>query len=174
MLKNRKFNDKEINLILKNMVILIDKREKTDHIKKWMEYKNRCEVKDMSLSQGDYSFMIKAIPELGILNDLYYDREICIEKKSGLNEISQNFTKHRARFEHELSTYPGKMVILIEDCWSNLFQGNYDANYNRKSFIGSVMAFYHRYNVPFHFQKKEEMGVFIYTFFRYYMREKLK
>ena len=174
MLNYRNFSDKDINLILKNMVILIDKKEKTDHIKQWLSYKNRCEYMDFSLSQGDYSFMIKPVPELGITEELFFDRHICIEKKSGLDEISQNFTKHRARFEHELSAYPGKMVILIEDSWSNLFQGNYRANYNRKSFIGSVMAFYHRYDVPFHFQKKEEMGVFIYTFFRYWLRERLK
>ncbi len=174
MLEYRRFTDKEIDLIIKSMVILIDRREKTSHIKEWLSYKNRCEYLDVTLSNGDYSFMVKAIPELGITEDLYFDKEICIEKKSGLDEISQNFTKHRSRFEHELSTYKGKMVILIEDTWTNLFQGNYKANYNRKSFIGSVMAFYHRYNVPFHFQKKEEMGVFIYTYFRYYLREKLK
>lgn len=175
MINNRNFSDKEIDEILKNMVILVDSREKSNaHIVEWMEYKNRCEFERMALPNGDYSCKLKAMPEFGINNDVYFHREFVIERKNSLDEISQNFTKHRTRFEEELATKKGKMIIAIEDSWTNLFQGNYSAKYNRRSFIGSVMAFWNRYDVPFVFLKSEEIGVFIYTQMRYFLREKLK
>ena len=175
MLNNRKFTDKEIDTILDNMIILVDTRERSNlHILDWCEYKNRVETKKMGLPNGDYSFMLKAIPELGIPNDMYFHKEFVIERKNSLDEISQNFTKNRARFEHELSSYKGKLIIAIEDSWTNLFQGNYKSDYGRRSFIGSVFAFEHRYDVSFRFLKKEEIAVFIYGEMRYFLREKLK
>jgi ERCC4-type nuclease len=175
MLKNRNFTDNEVEKILKNMVLLVDSREKSNqHILEWCSYKNRVETKKIGLPNGDYSCMLKAIPELGIPTDLYFHDEFVIERKNSLDEISQNFTKNRARFEHELGTHKGKLIIAIEDTWTNLFQGNYNSSYNRKSFIGSVFAFEHRYDVSFRFLKQEEMGVFIYGEMRYFLREKLK
>lgn len=175
MLANRNFSDDDIDKILKNMRILIDTREKSNqHLKDWLDYKNRCGHERITISNGDYSCMLKACPEYGINEDLYFHKEFVIERKNSLDELSQNFTKHRARFEHELGTFKGKMIIAVEDSWTNLFQGNYNSKYNRKSFIGTVMAFTHRYDVSFNFLKKEEIGVFVYTQCRYFLREKLK
>jgi ERCC4-type nuclease len=175
MLNNRNFTDKDIDTILKNMVILVDTREKANtHIAEWLEYKNRCEWIKMKLNNGDYSCMLKAMPEFGITHDLYFHNEFSIERKNSLDEISQNFTKNRTRFEEELATKKGQMIIAIEDDWTNLFQGNYQSKYDRRSFIASIMAFWHRYDVPFVFLDKEEIPVFIYTHMRYFLREKLK
>lgn len=174
MFKYRKFSDDEIKQICKNIVILIDTREKTSHIKEWLDYKNRCQYKTIKLDYGDYSFMVKAIPELGIIEDLYFDKSIVIEKKSSLDELSQNFTTNRARFEEELAMFKGKMVVVIEDTWDNLFTGNYQAKYNRKAYIGTLQAFEHRYNVPFKFMSSKAIPVFIYTYFYYYLRSLLK
>jgi hypothetical protein len=174
MIQNRKFTDDEIKLILKNMVILVDAREKTDFVEKWCGKKNRCETKRIKLEQGDYSCMLKAIPELGIPNDLYFDREIVIEKKSGLDEIATNLTKHRARFEEELAMFNGKMDIVIVDKWDNLFMGSYQSQYNRQAFIGSVQSFAARYDVDFKFMSIEAFPVYVFTRMYYYLRFKLK
>ena len=77
MINNRNFTDKEIETILKNMVVLVDTREKANsHILEWLDYKNRCEYEKIALSNGDYSCKLKAITELGIPNDLYFHRDL--------------------------------------------------------------------------------------------------
>lgn len=173
-----KFTDAEIDKILtESMVILIDKRDKPDkntHITDWITKKNRGMYERVTLANGDYSCMLKANPEYGIMHDMYFDKEIVIERKANWEEISNNFTTKRSQFEHELSSYNGQMIIMIEDTWTRLFMGTYDTQYNRRSFIASVMTFWNRYNVPFACVNKEESAVFIFTLLRYYLREKLK
>ena len=175
MLEYRKFTKEEIESICKNIVILIDTREKrAENVVQWCDYKNRYKYEFQKLDQGDYSFKVNAIPELGITNDLYFDKKVAVEKKNSLDELSQNFTTHRARFEEELSTHKGKLVVAINDSWDNLFQGNYKSQYNRRSFIGTMMSFWHRYDVPFIFVGEEALPVFISTYFHYYLKELLK
>jgi hypothetical protein len=174
MIQYRKFSDDEIKKICSNMIILIDSREKSDYVLKWCSHKNRCETKVMKLDQGDYSFMVKAVPELGITEDLYFDRKIVIERKNSLDELSQNFTKNRSRFEEELAMFKGKMDIVISDSWDALFMGRYSSNYNRQAFIGTLQSFKHRYNVNFQFMSDEAFPVFVYTNFYYYLRSLLK
>lgn len=176
-LKNRRFTDKEIDLIIKNLVVLVDRREKPDkntHITDWFEYKNRCKYERVTLKQGDYSFRIDPIPELGINHPIWFDRDFTIERKMNLEEISTNLTSKRSQFEHEFSSFKGKMIVVIEDSWSRLFMGTYNTKYNRKSFIASVFTFWQRYDVPFVFLTKEEIPVFIYAQCVYFLKEYLK
>jgi len=174
MIKYRKFTDDEIKKICGSIIILIDKREKSTHVKEWCDHKSRCKYKDITLSQGDYSFYLEAMPEYGIMSDLYFDKDIVVERKNSLDEISQNMTKNRARFEEELAMFNGKMTIAIADTWDNLFQGKYKAQYDRKSFIASIMSFEHRYDVAFKFVSDEAFPVYIYAYFYYFLRELLK
>lgn len=174
MFKYRKFTDDEIKQICKNMVILIDTREQQTHIQEWLSHKDRCQFKKTKLDNGDFSFMLPAMPEYGLIEDMYFDKTIVIERKNSLDEISQNFTTNRARFEEELSTFKGKMVVLIEDSWDNLFLGKYTAKYNRQAFIGTLQAFEHRYGVTFKFMSNKASPVFIYTYFYYFLRSLLK
>ena len=177
MLNNMKFTDKQIETLLGNITILIDKRDKPDkntHITGWLDKKKRGEYERVTLSNGDYSCKLRATPELGIMHDMYFDKEFVIERKANWEEISTNFTKKRGQFEQELSSYNGQLIIMIEDSWDRLFLGTYDTSYNRISFIATVMTFWNRYNVPFTCQSKESAGVFIYTMCRYFVREKLK
>lgn len=174
MIQYRKFTDDEIKKICKNIVILIDTREKSDHVEKWASHKNRCETKRIKLDQADYSFMLKAMPEFGIDQDLYFDREIAIERKNSLDELAQNFTKNRSRFEEELAMFNGKLAIVVSDTWDNLFTGSYQSQYNRQAFIGTVQSFTHRYGVSFHMMSDLAFPVFVYTYFFYWLRSKLK
>lgn len=174
MLEYRKFTDDEIKKICKNIVILVDKREKSTYVKDWCAHKNRCKTEDFTLEQGDYSFKLPAMPEYGITTDLYFDRKIAIERKNSLDEISRNFTDGRSRFKEEFAMFPGKMTVIINDTWTNLFMGKYKSGYNRVSFIGSVQSFSHRYDISFQFMTVEEFPVFVYTHFYYYLRSILK
>jgi len=174
MLKNRKFTDDEIKKICSSLVVLIDRREKTSYMKDWCNHKSRCQYKEVTLSQGDYSFMLPANEEFGITHDLYFDREIVVEKKSGWDELSQNLTKNRSRFEEELAMFNGKMAILVLEPHDTLFMGTYTSKYDRKSFIASVMTFRHRYNVTFESVTSEAFPVWVYGYLYYYLRSVLK
>ena len=81
---------KEQDAVLSSMTILVDTREhegKNDHILSYFD-KREIPWKRQKLDQGDYSCMIPANEGLGISEDLYFDREVMIERKANLNEIS--------------------------------------------------------------------------------------
>ena len=142
MLNNRKYTDTEIKEICKNIVLVYDSREKNNkHILDWCSYKNRVEVSKEKLDYGDYTFKVKPIPELGIMHWLDFRNEIVVERKNGWDELSQNFLKNRARFCEELAMCKAEMYILIEEPWTNLFQGKYRSQYNNRAFISSLQTF---------------------------------
>ena len=87
------------------MVVLVDTREKSNsHIIEWLD-KKKIPYKLKALSNGDYSFYVPANPNLNIDRDLFFDSHIMIERKGSLEELSSNFSQHRARFEEEMATY---------------------------------------------------------------------
>ena len=49
--------------------------------------------KTRALKTGDYSFMIKACPELGFQYDTYFVDELCIERKNSLSELAGNLSQ---------------------------------------------------------------------------------
>lgn len=170
-----KYSEKEIDKIINSIVILIDTREKVnDHI---IDYLNKANIpwKSMKLDYGDYSFYVPQNEDLDIPRDLYFDKEIIIERKASLDEIIGNFTKRRSDFKEEMSLAPKTKVILLENCtYADLINGNYMSKYNQKSFWGSLHSFWHRYGVPFFFIDKKMSGFFIRGFFQYYLRSKIK
>ena len=157
------------------MVILVDTREKQGHVAEWFD-KKKVPWKSKALSKGDYSFMIPANEKLGIPKDCYFDRDIVVERKASLEEISGNLTQHRDRFEHELSLAPKNKVLLIENAdFGDIVEGNYDTQYNRKSFLASLFTFWHRYDTPVFFMPDNKYsGIFIKLYFEYYLRNYLK
>lgn len=174
MLTKYYYTDKEKEQIIKSMVILVDGREKegkNNHILDWFD-KKKIPWKKKSLSKGDYSFYIPANEELHIPRDLYFDSDIVVERKASLEEISGNLTQHRDRFEHELSLAPKNKVLLIENAnFEDIVEGNYDTQYNRKSFLASLFTFWIRYNCPVFFMPDNKYsGLFITLYFQYYLK----
>ena len=111
MIQLYKFTDSEIKELLDSIVILVDTKEKVNaHITGWFD-KKKIPWKKKSLSKGDYSFYISANEALGIPKDLYFDKEIVVERKASLEEISGSLTQNRERFEHELSLAPKHKVL---------------------------------------------------------------
>ena len=176
MLHLYKYTDKEYDELIKSMVIIVDTREKKNHhIIDWFDKKNIL-WKNKKLDYGDYSFMIPENKESGIFKDIYFDKKIVIEKKSGLNELSTNLTKERARFKEELTLAPSNKVLLIENAnYSDVIEGNYDTQYNKKSYYASLHSFWHQFNLPIFFMPDSKYsGVFIKGYFEYYLRNYLR
>lgn len=172
---NKGYKDKDIEKILKKIVVLVDSREKVwSHIKMYFKSK-KIEFEIKTLDFGDYTFMLPKCPDLGIEEDVYFNNEIVIERKANAEEISGNFTDGRERFEREFERGSNKIRILIEESsYSDISNGKYNTEFNSNSFLGSLHSFQEKYNAPFFFINKENSGEYIYNTFKYYLRNKLK
>jgi len=176
MLKHYKYTDKEKNELLKSIVIIVDKREqKCGHITDWFDKKGIKWV-EKTLKNGDYSCYLPANPELNIERDMYFDGEIIVERKNSVDELAGNFTKHRTRFEEEMATFPGKKYLLIEgNTYGDVVAGNYRSEYAAKSYLATLHAFNHRYDLQVFFMPDKSLsGLWIYSTFMYWLRERLR
>ncbi len=158
------------------MTILVDTREKNNsHL---CEYWDRKGVlyKKKALDYGDYSFMIPKNAILDIPRDVYFDKEIMVERKGSAEELSGNLTKERDRLEKELSLAPKTKVILLENCsYVDIATGNYNTQYNKKSYWASIHSFWHKYNSPIFFMPDiKYSGLFIRGYFEYYLKNFLR
>ena len=154
------------------MIILVDTREKQNtHITESFD-KNGIHYKSKALDYGDYSFALPKNEALSIQRDMYFNKRVVIERKASLEEISGNLTKERDRFEKELSLAPKDKVLLIENAnYSDIANGNYNTQYNKKSFLASLHSFWFKYNVPIFFMPDNKYsGLFIKKYFEYYFK----
>ena len=113
--------------------------------------------------------------ELNINRDIYFDKEVCIERKNSLEELSGNLTTSRARFKTEFAQFKGDMQLMIEDCcYKDLIEGNYNTKYDKKSFTASLHSISTEFGVPFIFINKAYSGTYIYMHLRYWLRNLIK
>lgn len=171
-----KYTDKEIDEITNSMVILVDTREKENsHIIEWLD-KKKIAHKSKALSNGDYSFYIPMNSELNIERDLYFDKQIMIERKSSLEELSGNLTTNRSRFEEEMATYLGKKYLLIENAnYQDVVNNNYDTKFGNKAFLASLHSFDHRYDLQNIFMPdKSYSGLYMYGVFKYFLKNTIR
>lgn len=158
------------------MLILIDTREKQNlHITDSFD-KNDIGYKRKALDYGDYSFALPKNEDLSIPRDIYFSKMICIERKASLEEISYNLTKERDRFEKGLCLAPKTKVSLIENVnYSDVAIGNYNTQYNKRSFLASLHSFWFKYNIPMFFMPDNRYsGLFIKKDFEYYLKNYLR
>lgn len=162
--------------LVSSMVILVDTREKQNsHITESFD-KNGIAYKKKALDYGDYSFMLPKNEALSIPRDMYFNQKICVERKASLEEISGNLTKERDRFEKELCLAPTTKVLLIENAnYSDIASGNYQTQYNKKSFLASLHSFWFKYNIPIMFMPDTKCSaLFIKKYFEYYLKHYLR
>ncbi len=157
------------------MIILVDTREKSSHIIDTFN-ENKILYKKKALDYGDYSFAIPANANLSLPRDVYFDKEVCIERKGSLEEVSGNLTKERDRFEKELCLAPKTKVLLIENAnYADIAIGNYNTKYNKKSFLASLHSFWFKYNIPIMFMPDPKFSaLFIKKYFEYYLKNYLR
>lgn len=166
--------------ILNSMTVLVDTREhdgKNQHILDYFDAKG-ISWKKQKLGFGDYSFMVPADDSLGINRDLYFDKDIIVERKANLEEFSINMTAkdERSRIKKELSLSPKHKVIVIENgSYVDMVNGNYDTKYDSKAYWASVHSLWHEFDVPFIFMPDSRYtGMFIRGYFYYYLRRLIK
>lgn len=176
MIDKFKYSDKEIEAIVKSMVIIVDTREKAnEHIIAAFE-KNKIVYITKALERCDYSFYIPRNDNFDIPRDLYFDKEVAIERKASLDELANNWTKERDRFEKEMALAPKTKVLLLENTsYDDIINGNYRSQYNKKAFLATLHTFWFRYNIPFMFMpNKQHSALFIKKYFEYYLKEYLR
>lgn len=140
-----KYSDDEIKEILKRIVVLVDTREQTnDHILKWFDSKG-IKYKRTKVDYGDYSCYLPVGSFKGQARDIYFDRDVVVERKFCIDELAMNLKDNKTnineikkeiiellgekylqkvlkcdynRFKHELTTlnkYDIDFNILVED-----------------------------------------------------------
>jgi len=175
MIKNYRYTDTELKKLLKSITIIVDTREQANnHIIQYFDKKKIPHI-SRKLNFGDYSCMLPANQELGIMRDFYFD--CYIERKNSLEEISTNLTSKREQFENELLRANGsRFILMIEEAqgFEKIINHKYNTEYNEKSFLASLLTFGHRYGININFIDKKYAGLFIYQQLYYYVYNEIK
>ena len=161
------------NHILKTAIVLVDTREQENaHIIEWLTRKSIAyEVR--KLEYGDYGIMLPKNETYGIATPLVLEH--AVERKGSLDELAGNLANERDRIEEELWRGNGKLDCLVEDGSLGMIKRHeYRSAYNEKSFLATILALRHRYNVPFWFVEKDNAAETIYGILYYKLREALK
>lgn len=130
-----KYTDKEMKKILDSMVVIIDSREQNNqHIIDYLNKHNKP-YKVVKNDFGDYTAMIPGGTLTGFTQDIYFDRDIAIERKNSIDEIAGNLKDDAARLKKELAhmnKHEIKYFFFVEDknFHENLRQGNYRSQYD--------------------------------------------
>ena len=162
-----RLTESELKARLNELTIIVDTREQQTHVIKYFDDK-KIPYKQRALETGDYSAM---------LGKMTLERDIVCERKHGLDELCQNFTSDRLRFEREFmraKAYGTKVHLIIENAtWTDIFLGNYRSKTSSKSLVGSLLSWMVRFNITVTFCKPDETARIIYGIFYYYAKEKL-
>lgn len=162
--------DKQMQLILEDMTVLVDTREqKNQHILDYFK-ENGVKYVVKKLDTADYSFELPNYPELNL------DRKVLVEKKNSLDEITGNFTKDRDRFQREFERVTDEHIhLVIENAtWQKLLKGSYRSQLPPKSLMASLLSWSIRYNFKYHFVGVKESPTLIHNILRYELFEHLK
>jgi len=159
--------------LLKTAIVLVDTREQENqHILDYLD-KIKVAYQVQKLEYGDYTLLIPTNKEQGIECDMILD--FAVERKGSLNELSGNFTNDRTRIEEEFWRGKDNLALVVEDgSLDKILAHEYRTQYNEKSFVATLLTFWHRYNVPPIFVSKENSGKIIYAILKYKLREELK
>lgn len=175
-MKSHRFLAQDIKKLVNSMVVMIDSREKSNsHIIQYFE-KHGINYVVSKLEYGDYSFMI---PESVAGKDIYFHRDIVIERKASLEELSGNLAQERDRFEKEFLKAGSdgcKTYLMIEEPrgYSSIIAHEYKTKFKPVAYMASLKTWEHRFGTNVQFIDKEYSGYYIYSTFMYFAREVLK
>lgn len=182
MLGRYNYTKPEMDSLLDSIIILMDTREqKNAQIIKYCDDK-KIKYQSKKLDFADYSFKLPKNEKAGILRDLYFDKQIVIEKKNGLMELIGNLCEDGgARLKSEFIRSAGsKFYLMIENAlYEDIVNGNYEithgnkSKYLAKSLLGRIKTFEARHDINVVFMNSLYSGNFIYHTFRYWLREQL-
>ncbi len=176
MIVDCKFTLEQIKTLSKSMVILIDKREKENkHIIDYFT-KNKIKYEKRTLDYGDYSFYIPS--GAAVDKDIYFHKEVVIERKNSLEELSGNLGKDRERFEKEFlkaSKDGCRIYLMVENPrgYNDIMEHKYKTDFKPLPYVASLKSFENRYGLNIQFIDRQYSGYIIYSTFYYYMRENM-
>lgn len=171
-----KFSFEEIKQLFKSAVILVDSREKkNEHILDYFR-KQGIAWQQTKLDYGDYSFMI---PKVAAGQDIFFHRDIVVERKASLEELSGNLTQDRDRFEKEFlraRNDGAKIYLMIESPggYSDIIAHKYRTEFKPAAYMASLKTWEHRFKANVQFIDSQYSGYFIISTFSYFAREALK
>lgn len=166
----------KIKQLLKEMVILVDSREKQNsHILRYFQ-KQGIPFEVGKLDFGDYSCKL---PAAAAGRDIYFHDAIVIERKNSLEELSGNLSKGRERFETEFlraRNAGAKVYLMIEDPrgYTGICNHDYKTQFNPVSYMASLKTWEHRFDANVQFIAPELSGYYILSTFHYFAREVLR
>ena len=175
-MRQYRFSLEGIKCLTKSMVILVDSREKSNaHILDYFR-KQHVAYEETKLDYGDYSFYI---PSGAAGEDIYFHRDIVIERKASLEELSGNLAQQRERFEKEFlraGNDQAKIYLMIEapGGYSDIVAHKYRTEFSPASYMASLKTWEHRFNANVQFIDRQFSGYYILSTFTYYAREALK
>lgn len=155
--------------------MLVDTREKKNsHITDYFT-KHGIAYEPTTLSYGDYSFMLPAAAE----ENIYFHKDIVVERKASLEELSGNLAQERERFEREFlkaGNDGAKLYLMVEDVggYSSIISHKYNTQLTPAAYMASLKAWEARFNCNVQFIDKQYSGYYIISTFRYFAREMLK
>lgn len=175
-MKQYKFSVEELKKLTKNMIILVDSREKQNsHILSYFD-KQGIVYRKEKLEYGDYSFYL---PAAAAGEDIYFHRDIVIERKASLEELSGNLAQERERFEKEFlkAGNDGCKVYLMVEApggYSSVIRHEYRTEMNPAAYMASLKTWESRFGCNVQFIDRLYSGYYIYSTFFYFCREILK
>ncbi len=175
-MKAYKYSIEQIKVLLKQMVVLVDSREKQNgHI---IDYFKRQGIpyEVTKLDFGDYSCKISAS---AAGQDIYFHQDIVVERKASLEELSGNLAQHRDRFESEFLKARNagcKTYLLVESPlgYSGIIGHAYKTQMKPAAFMASLKTWEHRFDTNVQFIDPRYSGYYITSTLQYFVREALK
>ena len=133
----------ELLTIQKDLIILVDSREKekfrTKYIKYWEDKGFKTFVK--RLETGDYSFVYKGVD---------YSNRFSIDKKAHVSELIGNLTEERFKRELERAEKFDYFSFCVETGrLSDIYEGKYSSNIKTKSAIALLETMKNKFQVDF-------------------------
>lgn len=156
------YTDKEYKELKSHIVLLHQTNEqKNDHIIAWWDSYN-IKHEGRALKTGDYCFKIEQCEELGFDRDTYFIDELCIERKNSVDELAS--CMNNIAFHNEIRRM-GKIknayLIVEDDSLTDIIEGNYRSQYNKNSFLRTLLHWCMEYNIHLLFVPRKYMGKII-------------
>ena len=175
------YSDADKQSILKSLTVLCDSREQVNHHVTEALAALKCPTQIGKLEQGDYTGLIPIRAFGGRFSDVdgysSLADEVIIERKANLDEIAENFTVDRRRFESEFLRAKAngiKVFLVIENSsWTDIWSHNYRSRLSPKALAGSLMSWQVKYNLTILFCRPQETGRLIYGTLYYWLKNPL-
>lgn len=138
-------NVPEVEYALETLTLLVDTREQPTPLFHRRMKAVGLPYERCKLDAGDYSAKVR----LPGGEELLFDKLFAIERKMSLDELAQNLTRGRARFEREFiraKKAGTQMYLLVEGgSFEKVFRHQYRTQMHSSAFIASITAWLVRY-----------------------------